>query len=949
MINAIRRLLPKSGNNASRDSSSKGQRAAKLSIYKLQQLHQLHRNLPWLVICGILLASAFLWQHLNAYSFLLIWVWTTLLMLMRYNLALRFRYRTETSIGHWPILSCAPALLGGSSVAIFLVQLMPNLSFALAGVVYLLLLAAMLTAMAFYAVYPPAFFCFAISAILPLVVELLWQGGQDSQLTSLGLLLATALISYANLSINRFLLKRYQLLERNDQLQLRLQQSQRELTRSQRQLSDRETAIHSDVSEDNDKQQAVRLGKQLRRARQTAQLAEQRLALALEAADLSLWEWNLSQDRFIQPQAMEMLGHRLTGHQGFVDSLKPLTNEQNLLRLKETMQGFLNGDSMEYLVQFRARHSNGQWIWLEDRGQATAWDSQGRIIRMTGTRRNITTEKQQQAESELFRLLSMLTNQAVCLLDNRYRFLQVNPSFCELTGYRNAELIGRKYNEISRHHDPLFYQEIGEKLHQQGFWSGEILEYRKDGSAYPVSASYTLVADPQSDNHHCLGIYSDLSDKQKTEDRLHFLASFDNLTGLGNRDLFLRRLTKATQQGKALTLILLNLDRFKQINESLGHEVGDQLLVQFSKRLRTFAQEAELVARTGSDEFALLLPGDPGLGSLMHFTEQLLHKAGREYRVGNHDLSVSVSAGISRFPQQSRDAPTLLQGASRALIEAKNFAGNHFHFYTDELADKDQQLPLLESALRKAVENKEFEVYYQPKLHLATGTIQGVEALVRWQHPQLGLIEPERFIYLAEENGLINAIGEQVLEQACRQAKTWLDEGSGEIRVSVNLSAQQLRQGDGFSVVERTLKKTGLDPQLLELELTESILLEENSRISNSIHRIRELGVSISIDDFGTGYASLSYLKRFPVTALKIDRSFISGIPDNENDCTITRAIIAMAMSLDLRVVAEGVEHPQHAEFLRRSGCDEIQGYLISKPVTAEELSALLKGEPISV
>ncbi|WP_164880914.1 putative bifunctional diguanylate cyclase/phosphodiesterase [Aestuariirhabdus litorea] len=943
MIDAIRRLLPRLGNNATPDDSNMRQRTADQTHFQLQRLHQLHRTLPWLVTFGSLLATAFLWPVLNAYHLLLGGVWLALLMLGRYNLALRFRYRRERALGHWPLISCLPALLGGATIALAFVSLLPQLSLPLTGVCYLLLLAALLSAMLFYAIFPPAFLSFAGAAVLPLCTELLWQGGNYAQLATLGLLLSLALLTYGNLCANHYLLSRYQLQQRHDRLQLKLQHTQRELALSH---PERPAAVEPAVGSSPDPAHNARLARQLSDARQGIQAAEQRLAMVLEANELSLWEWDLSQDRFIQPQALEMLGQRFDGQQGFIGSLKPLLEEADLLRLKEAMQHYLNGNSLEYRVQFRARHQNGQWLWLEDRGQASAWDAQGRITRIAGTRREITLQKKQQAESDLFRRLCSLSHQSICLLDHQLRIQLPNPSFCELTGYSYEELIGRPIDQISRQQPALFYQEVTDQLQQKGFWSGEILEYRKDGHPYPVAANFSRVTDASGLNPYFLAIFNDLSDQQRTEHRLHYLASFDSLTGLVNREQFLRRLSKATQAGKTLNLILLNLDRFKQINESLGHEVGDQLLVHFSRRLRTHARDAELIARTGSDEFALLLPGETGLGSLMRICERLLRKTGRDYRVASHDLTLTLSAGVCRFPQQVRTARALLQGASRALIEAKKFAGNHYHLYTDELADKDATQPLLEGALRKAVANREFEVYYQPKLHLASGTIRGVEALVRWQHPQLGLVEPERFIYLAEENGLIGAIGEQVLEQACQQAREWLNDGI-EIRVAVNLSAQQLKQGDGAAVIERTLKRTGLPHHLLELELTESILLEENSRISSTIHRIRELGVGISIDDFGTGYASLSYLRRFPVSALKIDRSFISGIPDSDSDCALARAIIAMALSLDLRVVAEGVELPQQAEFLRRFACDEIQGYLVSKPVCARELTEQL-GQPVS-
>ncbi len=943
MINAIKRLIPSLGDSPEEDKKNNGQyhKMAINTRAQLTQLHLLHRSPPWLVCFGSLLMLGFLWPALSAHTLLLAPVAIALLMLARYNMAIRFAYIDSSVEKRWLLLSCLPAILGGTGIALLFIHVLPKISLATSGVMYLLLLTAVLIAMLFYAIFPPAFFGFAVTAITPIALELFLHGDDQHQLAALCLLLVLAISSYGALIANRFLIQQAKFKEQGDKLQRQLQQAQQKLAHA---------ATPKTVTEkpkaNSHPPQEQQLREKIKLAEGAVHISEQRLSMALEVGSLTLWDWDLSHDRFLHPQSMEMLGIRMDGHQGFIASIKSLVTEQHLLQIKEAMQHYLNNNTTRYQIQYRARHKNGQWLWLEDNGHAAAWDQQGRVTRVLGTRKEITLEKQREAESSLFRKLSELSTQAVFLLDHQLRFVQANNAFCELSGFSFEELHGKQISQISpRNHDAMLYQKISKGLRRSGYWSGDLLEYRKDGQSYPVTASFTTIDDPQGNHEYYLGVYSDLSQKQQNEKRLHFLTSFDGMTGLANRDLFLRHLQQTTQEGKPLTLLMLNLDRFKQINESLGHEVGDQLLIQASRHLRKMSRDAHLIARTGSDEFAVLFPGNPGLSSISELTQRILSKVGREYRIGRHELTISISAGICLFPQQARNSRALLQGASKALLEAKKFSGNHHQFYTDNLADEASPLPLLEGALPKAVRNKEFEVYYQPKLHLDSNRICGVEALVRWQHPQLGLVEPERFIYLAEENGLIHAIGEQVMVQACTQAKQWLDDGLGDIQVSVNLSAQQLRQGNGPAMIERTLQQTGLPHHLLELELTEGILLEESSGVSHSIDRIRDLGVSISIDDFGTGYASLSYLRRFPVNALKIDRSFISGIPDNENDCTITRAIIAMANSLDLQVIAEGVESPQHADFLRDAGCHYIQGYLISRPVPAHEMSALLTAQ----
>ncbi|WP_268798786.1 putative bifunctional diguanylate cyclase/phosphodiesterase [Pseudomonas huanghezhanensis] len=432
------------------------------------------------------------------------------------------------------------------------------------------------------------------------------------------------------------------------------------------------------------------------------------------------------------------------------------------------------------------------------------------------------------------------------------------------------------------------------------------------------------------------------------EERTRYLLHYDELTGLANRALFNERLRDANQRvrrGKSLALLHINLDRFKLVNDSLGHAVADQLLRQIARRLNSALPEADTIARLSADEFAVLFDAYGNLSSLARVTSRVLGKLRSPLLVSGHELVVSASIGISLLPDSARDISALRSQANKAMQHAKHLGGNNFQFFTDSLQASTLERLQFEIQLRKAVQENQLEVVYQPKMCLASGRLSSAEALVRWNHPVRGVVSPNDFIGLAEETGLIAEIGEFVLRQACRQVCIWQSQGLETIRVSVNLSVHQLRQGKLVSLVRQVLDETGLAPEYLELELTESQLMDSVEHIIATFQQLRELGVKLSIDDFGTGYSSLSYLKRFPVNYVKIDQAFIRGIGEGTEDAAITRAIIAMAHSLGLKVVAEGVENEEQLAFLKAHACDEVQGYLISRPIDVDAMGEVLAGD----
>ncbi|WP_313712229.1 EAL domain-containing protein [Pseudomonas sp.] len=551
-------------------------------------------------------------------------------------------------------------------------------------------------------------------------------------------------------------------------------------------------------------------------------------------------------------------------------------------------------------------------------------------------------EEQQRLAATVFEAC----NDGVVILSAEFVVLAVNQAYCQMTGFNRSELLAREWFELPCHSDARRHsQAIESALALQGGWQAELVEARKHGELHPQRLQLTAVRDNQGQLSQVVGFFTDLSSRRASEERLRYLAHYDELSGLANRSLFRLRLQEAAQRvrsnGRSLALLHVDLDRFKLLNESLGHELADQLIHKIARRIVSTVPEADTVARLSGDEFAVLFDGYSNLSSLVRVTTRLLNKLRKPQRLDGHEVVVSASVGISVLSDATLNADALISQADMAKQHAKHLGGDNFQFYTESLRASTLERLQLENQLRKAIDEEQLMVFYQPKLCLLSGRLHAAEALVRWQHPEWGMVPPVEFIGLAEETGLIAPIGEFVLRQACRQARDWQRQGL-EVRVSVNLSVYQLRQGKLVSLVRQVLEETGLAPHLLELELTESQLLDSVEHIIATFEQLHALGVKLAIDDFGTGYSSLSYLKRLPVDYVKIDQAFIRGLHEGSQDAAITQAIITLSRSLGLKVVAEGVETAEQLAFLREHACDEAQGYLISRPVPEPEFRQML-------
>ncbi|WP_136416669.1 EAL domain-containing protein [Herbaspirillum sp. ST 5-3] len=565
---------------------------------------------------------------------------------------------------------------------------------------------------------------------------------------------------------------------------------------------------------------------------------------------------------------------------------------------------------------------------------------------------NIEREAMRKATEENLRKLSRAVEQsanAVMITDRNGVIEYINPWFSKITGYRPEEIIGKTPSVLrSEETHPETHKRMWDTILSGKEWTGELHNTKKNGETYWCLETISPLKNENGEVSHFVAVTEDISERKQTEQTIRHLAFHDPLTGLPNRRLFNDRLHQAAalrhRRDNAFALMLLDLDRFKTVNDTLGHDIGDALLKAVASRLLGAARQGDTLARMGGDEFALLALEISQPEDVARLADKLFAILKEPFQLYGHELYVTTSIGITLYPADANDAEALIKNADIALYRAKDLGRNNFQFFTGDMNTTMMHRLRLESAMRWAVERNELMLHYQPQIDVATGKIHGTEALIRWRHPEFGMVSPAQFIPLAEETGMIIEIGEWVLRKACAQAKQWERRGTP-MRVAVNLSARQFHQGDLADTIAGILDEFDLAPALLEVELTEGVLMEDTAQTGAILERLHGMGVQISIDDFGTGYSSLSYLKRLPIQVLKIDQSFVRDIHTDPDDRAIVMAVIALAHSMKLKVVAEGVETQEQFAFLREYQCDVMQGYLFSRPVSGEDVLSLLMSE----
>jgi len=660
--------------------------------------------------------------------------------------------------------------------------------------------------------------------------------------------------------------------------------------------------------------------------------------LAIYARDLDglITSWNPAAEQMFGWRASEVLGRPLP-------TVPPGKEAESADIRRRTL-----GEEGLVHAEVQRRRRDGSPIEISST-LAPLRDAAGQVRGYLTIVADITERKRSESSLRLAARVFDSSNDGIVITAPDSTIVAVNAAFTRITGYAAEEAIGKTPQMLqSGWQDAGFYKTMWDSLDRNGYWRGEIWDRRKDGELYAQWTSISAVRDEHGGLTNYVAVLSDVTARKIAEERLDHLANHDPLTNLPNRVLFHERarqaLARAARSKEIVAVLFLDVDNFKMINDTLGHFVGDLLLKETAQRLVACLRAQDTVARQGGDEFTILLESlaDPDEAAIV--AQKVLETLAQPYVLEGNEVFATASLGINLYPLDADNLEDLLKNADVAMYHAKEEGRNSYRFYSAQLNAGARERLALETALRKALDRDELVLHYQPQLDLKTGRVTGVEALLRWEHPERGLLEPERFISIAEATGLILPIGEWVLREACRQSRAWQSSGTRPLTVAVNLSARQFQQARFTEMIERVLRDTELEPRYLELELTESVLMRNIGEAASTLHSLRKLGVLLSIDDFGTGHSSLEYLKRFPVHKLKIDQSFVRGIPADPEDVAIARAIISLGHGLKLRVNAEGVENADQLRYLQAERCDEIQGFHLCGPIAADAVAVFVAG-----
>jgi diguanylate cyclase (GGDEF)-like protein/PAS domain S-box-containing protein len=614
-----------------------------------------------------------------------------------------------------------------------------------------------------------------------------------------------------------------------------------------------------------------------------------------------------------------------------------------------TLMAFRDGEARQW--ERRVTAPNGETRYYLCSSKVALRDNGGRPKAVVEISRDITAFREAQEDLHLAKWANDSSINPIGMTDLQGRLTYVNQACLDLWGYSSEkEVLGKELVDFLQ--NPLDALKLIDELKKSGGWRGSLMAKKRDGSEFDVEAQAYLTRNSQGEPICLTGYFFDVTEKKRTEREIRQLAYYDTLTGLPNRTLLADHMEMAIgharRGGESVAILLLDLDNFKQVNDSMGHAKGDQILQEVAARLTTRARKGDTLARWAGDEFVFILTNMSCEASAATFARKVLDLLTEQpFTLDDREIFATASVGIAIFPQDGEDVATLLQHADTAMYEAKGTGGNSHHFFSERLHQKIVERHKMEGSLRRALREEEFHLVYQPQIDLISGKVVGVEALVRWQHPEKGLVLPGEFIPVAEQTGLIRPLGAWILRAACKQAAEWQRAGDPPWRIAVNLSARQFQQPHLVDQIERILQETGLEPRLLELELTESVFMENLESAVEVLVDLKTRGIQIAIDDFGTGYSSLSYLKNFPIDRIKIAQEFVRDVLTDPNDMAIVEATIAMARSLGLKVIAEGVESKEQMMFLKGLGCVEMQGFYFAVPMPADQVAALIGKEMV--
>ncbi|MGI2116333.1 EAL domain-containing protein [Shewanella oncorhynchi] len=670
-------------------------------------------------------------------------------------------------------------------------------------------------------------------------------------------------------------------------------------------------------------------------------LSEERLKLSLWGSGDEMWDWDIETGNIFRSNIWGALefprdGHR-SGKSDEESNIHPMDQE----RVREALNKHFYGETDHFEAAYRVKGKDDNWVWILDRAKIVERDDKDNALRMTGTIKNISQFKQKEEQLKLFEKAIENISEGMFILDNEYRFVEVNEACCKISLRNRTDFIGNLltfdlYPEI-------FSTQIRTMLKQQGRWANEVEAARGDNSHFHMELTIDAIYDELGELSHYVGVFSDISRRKQQEEELRKLTNNDLLTGLPNRSNLQVTLSNLVNREIAHALMVLDLDNFKRINDSLGHQIGDALLKLVATRIKSLLPKNTSIYRLGGDEFAIVLDKDSDISASAAIANRIIEGLKPAFDVSNEQLVLGLSIGIVLFPEDEQSEQALLRKADIAMYHAKSAGGNCYQFYSESLNQHAIRQLEIENLIREGLKDDLFEVYYQPKVDLKSSKIAGMEALVRLNHPIHGLIPPNDFIPLAEENGLIVEIGEIVLRKACFAAQKWREQGIFSGRVAVNLSSRQFALPDIQQRIESILRLTKLPACHLELEITEGTVIKQPETAIIVMQQLAKMGVSLALDDFGTGYSSLSYLKRFPIHTLKIDKAFVDDIDKSDRDLKMVDSIITIAHNMGLSVVGEGVEQAAQLNILRALNCEEIQGYIFSKAIKESDFTLLLQ------
>lgn len=674
---------------------------------------------------------------------------------------------------------------------------------------------------------------------------------------------------------------------------------------------------------------------------------EERLNKALDIAHLGCWEWVLGEERFWYSDSLGSIllikDHQQLNLESFISGVHPADRSEVVKKLRK-----MRDDAQPVELCFRVSSLSGEYRHVQLLSTVTL-DSQGYVSRICGTCQDITEHKN--IEASLKKLSSAITHSgsSVMITDVIGAIEYVNPKYTETTGYSLPDVIGQQPELLSRKWmKPDCYESLWQSLLSGQQWRGELQGRKKNNGAFWSLVSISPINNEYGELTHFVIVCEDVTELKDAHARMERLALYDELTGLPNRRFFFSELSRLFEQDvmeNPSVVMLLDLDFFKTVNDTQGHGAGDRLLIEVAQRLVGTLQDGDIAARLGGDEFAILISPVLDVDHIEAVAQRILNEIARPFYINEHEMQISTSLGLAWLPKDGHTPEALLKHADLAMYQAKEMGRNQYRFFTESLHDQLQAYIRFSREMPKALETNCFMLEYQAQVNLKTGSIIGVEALIRWDHPELGIVSPQHFIPVAEETGFIVPLGRWVLKTACKTLKYLALHQMFHIKVAINLSSRQFRDPNLLTMIRQMLKEYDVDPACLELEITESLLMHDIGLAIETLKELQELGITIAIDDFGIGYSSFNYLKTLPINVLKVDREFIKDIPDHLDDMEITAAMISMAHRLGMTVVAEGIETQVQQVFLEEHHCDIGQGYLFSRPVDLQKLMALLTEE----